>query len=69
MDQAVRSIADYGLAIVAVVAMALALWWLIRSYIESLKHDRDYWRTVASGSVEAIERLADELAARRRGER
>ena len=67
MDPALRAIADQGLAIVAVVALALALWWLAREYIGSLKLDRDSWRSIATGAVAAIDRLSDELAAKRRG--
>jgi hypothetical protein len=67
MDATVfRAIADQGLAIVAVVALSLALWWLIRTHLESLRSDRDYWRTIASGAIEALDRLADELAKRPR---
>lgn len=67
MDPAFRAIADQGLAIVGVVALAVALWWVLRDYVGTLKHDRDAWRTVAQGAVEAIDRLTDELAAKRRG--
>lgn len=76
MDQALRGIADYGLAIVGVVALSIACWWILREYINSLKATRDEalagWKAQTAATdrlvdqVEKLEqRLLDELASRR----
>jgi hypothetical protein len=77
MDEALRSVADYGLAIVGVVAFAVALWWVLREYINSLKATRDEalegWRDqtaatdkLADKLVEVEQRLVDLLRDRRK---
>jgi hypothetical protein len=64
MDEALRSIADYGLAIVGVVAFAVALWWVNKEYINSLKVTRDEalkgWRDQTAATEKLTDRL-DEL--------
>lgn len=61
MDEALRSIADYGLAIVAAVALSFALWWILREYINSLKATRDEALAGWKAQTAATEKLADQV--------
>lgn len=62
-----KAIAEQGLAIVAVVVMAVALWSIYRERINDLKADRDEWKRIAQDSIEANElatRVTERLASR-----
>ena len=61
MDQALRGVADYGLAIVAAVALSFALWWILREYINALKVTRDEALQGWRAQTAATEKLADEV--------
>ncbi|CAN5574176.1 hypothetical protein BH23CHL8_BH23CHL8_00710 [soil metagenome] len=65
---AFNAIADQGLAIVGVVALSVALWWLIRAYIDSLRADLLATRKELSeavtgwrGQTTATDKLTDKL--------
>lgn len=62
MDEALRSVADYGLAIVGVVTFAVALWWINNQYINSLKASRDEALQGWKDQTKATDKLADKLA-------
>jgi hypothetical protein len=69
VDDTFRAIADQGLAIVAVVFLAVALWWVIRAYIQSLRDDLDACRRVRDEAIAgwraqtaATEKLTDRVS-------
>lgn len=67
--QTIQAIADQGLAIVAAVALAGALWVMYRERINDLKAERDEWKRIAQDSIEANElaaRVSERLAAKDR---
>lgn len=57
MDAAAKSILDYGLAIVATVALAYVVWDAIRD----LRKQRDRSQELLDHSLDALDRLADQL--------
>lgn len=65
MDAALKAIADYGIAVVAMVVLALFAWWLLRRYLDDLTKTRDQALEGWRGSTTAIDRLTDELQKRR----
>lgn len=57
MEAGAKAVADYGITIVAVVALAVVVWWFIRD----LRAQRDRAFTLAESAVIAFDRLADQL--------
>lgn len=64
MEPALRAVLEYGLAVVALVAVALFAWYLVRDVIKS----RDRALDIADRSIgqtekltEAVNRLADRV--------
>lgn len=58
MDPTLRQIADYGLAIVALLLVSGFLAWLIKWVIEDLRKQRDRAMDSWSAQVAATEKLA-----------
>lgn len=72
LDPALKAIADYGVAIVALVALALFSWWVIRTWTADLRQARDRAldiserQVIATASLtEAVRELTAQLQRRR----
>lgn len=57
MEASAKAITDYGITVVAVVALAVVVWWFIRD----LRTQRDRALSLAESAVSAFDRLADQL--------
>lgn len=60
MEAGVKAITDYGITVVAVVALAVLVWWFIRD----LKAQRDHADAMADSAIAAFHRLVDQLKVR-----
>jgi len=57
VDATFRAIADYGVAVVALVAVALFAWWVIRTWTADLRQTRDRALDISERQVIATQEL------------
>jgi hypothetical protein len=69
MDPALKAISDLGVAIAAMVGLAVFGAWLIRDYLGDLKKQRDDALSLAKGVTTAIEKLTEAVESEARGRR
>lgn len=58
MDAAFKALADYGVTVVAIVAIALFAWWLVRKYLAFLEAQLAKSQALNDSGSRVIERLA-----------
>lgn len=57
MDAGLKAVADYGVTVVAIVVLTVAIAWLIRD----LQKQRDIQTELARSAMAAFDRLVDQL--------
>lgn len=57
LDPALRAIADYGLALVIVVALSIFTAWLIRAWLTDLRATRDRALDISERQIDATKEL------------
>lgn len=58
MDAGFKALSEYGFSVVALVVLAVVVWWFIRD----LRAQRDRANDLADSAINAFDRLVDQLA-------
>jgi hypothetical protein len=61
VDVATKVIADYGVAIAALVAITIFAWRIVREYIDDLKAQRDAQVEINRGTSAVFGRITERL--------
>lgn len=59
MDEALKAIAEYGVALVALVSIALFAFWVVKQYLDDLRKSRDRALDISERQIQSTDKLTD----------
>jgi hypothetical protein len=59
VDEALKAIAEYGVALVALVSIALFAFWVVKQYLDDLRKSRDRALDISERQIQSTDKLTD----------